>query len=337
MSEPTYRPFVEVADGIWRLDVNVPFRGLRQINLWLLRDGDGWTMVDCGWGDAETRQAIEAAWTEVMGARPLTRLIITHFHPDHMGNCGWICRRWGLRPETSQTEWLAAQLALRSAYSDSVEQRLVYYHANGLSADMLATFKTGWLLYNKGVELSPDYRRLQDGEAVTIDGSAWRVIIGRGHSPEMVTLYCPERKVYISGDQMLPTITSNVSVFPWEPLADPLTEFLASADRIGRDIPDDVLILPSHRDPFCGARQRAVELHHHHEERLDLLRQILSNRGSTAAGALLDDLFKRKLDGHQISFAMGEAIAHLNHLVIKGEATRTTGADGVVRFALCNT
>lgn len=336
MTEASSRPPVEVAEGIYRIDVDVPFRGLRQVNLWLLRDGPGFTMIDCGWGDEKTRKAISEAWETVMGGRPLTRLIVTHFHPDHMGNCRWICNRWGIRPELSQTEWLAAQLALRSLYSDSISQRLTFYTENGLSSDMLETFKTGWLLYSDGVEIADNFRRLTEGDLLELDGAKWRVIIGRGHSPEMVTLYCAERKVYVSGDQMLPTITSNVSVFPWEPLADPLAEFLASADVIAREIPDDVLVLPSHRDPFTGAARRARELHHHHEERLDLVLKILSKRGEAAAGELLDELFKRKLDGHQVSFAMGEALAHLNHLVLKGEVRRTPGVDGVVRFSLAD-
>ncbi|MFM1815703.1 MAG: hypothetical protein RLZ98_2398 [Pseudomonadota bacterium] len=334
ITEPTSRPPAEVADGIWRVDVNVPFRGLRQVNMWLIRDGDGWTMVDCGWGDAPTRAAIEHAWDTVLGGKPVTRLIVTHFHPDHMGNCRWICERWKLRPETSQTEWLAAQLAVRSLYSDSIEQRLKFFRENGLSDELLETFSKGWLLYSNGVELADNYKRLKDGDFVACAGGDWRVIIGRGHSPEMVTLYSEARGIYISGDQMLPKITSNVSVFPWEPLADPLAEFLESAARIGREIADDVLILPSHRDPFRGARQRAAELEHHHAERLDLVRQILSKQGSVPAGQMLDELFNRKLDGHQVSFAMGEALAHLNFLVLRGEVQRTPGPDGVVRFTL---
>ncbi len=329
-SQPTAP--VEVAEGIFRIDVQVPFRGLRQVNLWLLKDGAGWTMIDCGWGDKKTRDAIEYAWQSVLAGNPLTRLIVTHFHPDHMGNCRWICERWGLMPQLTQTEWLAAQLAVRSLYSDSVEQRLAFFTFNGLDKELLETFQSGWLLYRDGVEIADNYHRLQSNDVLTIDGTSWRVIIGAGHSPEMATLFCADRNIYISGDQMLPTITSNVSVFPWEPYADPLTEFLSSAELIAKEVPDDALVLPSHRDPFIGAKRRAQELRVHHAERLDEVRGILRRHGQVAAGECLDELFKRQLDGHQVSFAMGEALAHFNHLVLKGEIQRTIGSDGVSRF-----
>lgn len=323
----------EIDDGLVRINLPVPFRGLKQVNLWLLRDGDGWAMIDCGWGDEETRETIETVWREALGGRPVTRLIVTHFHPDHMGNSRWICDRWSIRPEMTRTEWMAGNLALRGLYSDDLEFRARFFKLNGIDPELLEVFRHGTILYHLGVEMADDYTRLRDGEDVMIDGDSWRLITGGGHSPEMATLYCGARGIYIAGDQLLPKITTNISVWPAEPCARPLSEFLSSLDRIAAIVDDAAVVLPSHRDPFRGARARIRELHGHHDERLDLLRAAIRERGSISAGESLAILFRPELDGHQVSFAMGEALAHLNHLVELGEADRIEYRDGTIRFA----
>ncbi|WP_161139452.1 MBL fold metallo-hydrolase [Propylenella binzhouense] len=324
----------EIADGIFRLSIPVPFRGLRQVNLWLIRDGSGWTMVDCGWGDQETRDLITAAWDDILGGRPVTRLVVTHFHPDHMGNCAWIASHWNLLPHVTQTEWMAANLAVRNLYSDDVETRARFFVQNGLSEELLQVFHDGVILYHRGVDLPEQFCRLRDGEDLRIDGRDWRIITGAGHSPEMATLYDRARDIYLAGDQILPKITSNVSVWPWEPLADPLYDFLTSLERIATIVPDSAIVLPSHRDPFRGPRRRVAELKAHHAHRLEVLKADMRRQGEASAGACLAALFQGTLDGHQVAFAMAEALAHLNYLVRRGEAERIERSDGSVRFKL---
>ncbi len=324
----------EIVDGLFRLNVPVPFRGLRQVNLWLIRDESGWTMIDCGWGDAETRDLIASAWRDILGDRPLTRLIVTHFHPDHMGNCRWICDRWKLRPHVTQTEWLAANLAVRSLYSDDIEDRARFFTAHGISAELLQVFRDGVIRYHLGVELPDQFVRVRDGDRLRLGEHDWCVITGSGHSPELATLYAAAGDIYIAGDQILPRITSNVSVWPWEPHADPLADFLGSLDRIAMVVPDSAIVLPSHREPFRGPRQRVAELKVHHAHRLDVLRDAVRERGEASAGECLTALFQGDLDGHQVAFAMAEAIAHLNHLVQCGEAERLERVDGSVRYRL---
>lgn len=322
----------EIDDGLIRINLPVPFRGLRQVNLWLLRDGDGWTMIDCGWGDEETRAILETVWRDALGGRPVTRLIVTHFHPDHMGNCRWICDRWSIRPQMTQIEWMAANLALRGLYSDDVDFRVRFFVRNGIEPELLDVFRNGTILYHLGVEIPDDYTRLRDGDTVVIDGSRWRVLTGAGHSPDLATLYDSRRRLYIAGDQLLPQITSNVSVWPSEPCATPLGDFLSSLDRISGEVSDEAVVLPSHREPFRGPGARAREIQAHHEQRLNVLRALLRERGSVTAGESLPVLFRPNLDGHQISFAMGEALAHLNHLVQLGEIRRIESRDGLIRF-----
>ena len=303
---------IEVADGVFWISTPVPFVGLKQVNLWLLRDGAGWTMIDCGYGNSIVREQLEQVWSNVTRGRPITRLIVTHFHPDHAGNSGFICRRWGLRPWLTQAEWLTAHLAWADQDTDAMATRAKFYRRHGLAAPMVEQFLKEVLPYRNGVELPPDYRRLHNGDELTIDGDRWRVIVGGGHSPEHVSLYCGSRRILIAGDQLLPAITTNVSTWPAEPEFDAVGAFLETC-RVFLDVlAADTLVLPSHRKPFLNARRRLHDLSLHHADRLNL---VLAAGSEISAGDLMDVLFRFGLDGHQIGFAMGEAIAHLNHLV----------------------
>jgi glyoxylase-like metal-dependent hydrolase (beta-lactamase superfamily II) len=314
---PAAETAIEVASGLYWISTPVPFVGLKQVNLWLLRDGEGWTMIDCGYGRRDVRDSIEQVWRGVLRDRPVTRLIITHNHPDHTGNARWICERWGgLRPLMSQPEWFLANLAALDSDSDNMAQRAAFYRRHGLDDAGAAKFLAEVVPYKDGVQLPPCYRRLRDGDVVAIDGDRWRVITGEGHSPEHVSLYCAERRILIAGDQILPAITTNVSTWPNEPEFDAVGAFLDTCRRFLDMLDADTLVLPSHRKPFYNVRHRLRELARHHAARLNL---ILDNAPSAiSAGELMDVLFKPGLDGHQIGFAMGEAIAHLNHLVMLG-------------------
>lgn len=325
----------EVAPGIFRIDIPVPFHGLRQVNLWLLRDGDGFTMIDCGFADAATRERLEAAWKAVLDDRPVTRLLITHFHPDHAGNCRFICERWELRPQLTQLEWMAANAALKSLYSDDPHLAPRFYRQNGATDDLIGLYHADTILYDTGVGLTDDYERLNAGDRLVIGGREWTAITGQGHSPDMAMLYCADDDILIAGDQMLPGITPNISVWPWEPLANPLREFFMSLERLDAEVTSNTLVLPSHRDPFRDAKSRIASLREHHEERLALLSSLMKERGEITATDLLQPLFNRRIDGHQLNFAMGEAIAHLNYMMFEGTVRRTADRDANIRFSLC--
>lgn len=322
----------EVADGILWASTPVPFVGLRQVNLWFLRDGDGWTMIDCGYGWDETRGALETIWKDALGGRPITRLIVTHYHPDHSGNMAWIAERWGgLLPRLSLGEWFACNISMTAGYADNIKQRNVWHERHGLDAERRKLFMDEVVPYDVGVSLPQAFKRVREHDVVTIGNDGWRVITGQGHSPEHVSLYCAERKILIAGDQILPQITTNVSTWPMEPEADTLASFLETCQKFLGVLHPDTLILPSHRKPFRNVRHRLYELGQHHAARLNLLLGAIA--GPTAAGDVLDVLFKGKLDGHQIGFAMGEAIAHLNYLVQIGQLRRIDTKDGSWRYA----
>jgi glyoxylase-like metal-dependent hydrolase (beta-lactamase superfamily II) len=309
----------------------VPFVGLRQVNVWLLRDGDGWTMIDSSYGDETVREMLRAVWAGVLAGRPITRLILTHFHPDHAGNMGFIAEHWGgLLPLMAQAEWFAANLAVRGAYTSNDDDRGAFYRLHGLDPDRTARFGQKTLRYVDGVRLADGFRRIQGGQTLTINGDDWLLIKGEGHSPEHMSLYCAKRKILIAGDQILPSITTNVSVWQSEPEGDPLGRFLDGCVRFAGLLDPDTLVLPSHRRPFLNVQQRLRELDAHHAERLSLTLSAAAT--PISAGELLDQMFPRALDGNQLGFAMGEALAHLNRLVEAGLLARLPITDGAQRF-----
>jgi len=307
----------------------LPF-ALDHVNIWLMRDGPGWTLIDTGMADDPTR----AYWTEFLqnglDGLPLTRLIATHFHPDHMGLAGWLCEKSGAEFWATRTEWLTAR-ALSFDQSDAfVENGRRFDHRAGLSPDLVSSrAKRGNVYCSRALAPPASYIRICEGDNLTIDGQTWRVLIGRGHAPEMASFYNPERKVLIAADQVLQKISPNISVWPAEPEADPLADYIESLAAF-RDLPEDTLVLPSHGQPFFGLQARIDQLIDHHRDRLD--RAVMAAGDGRTAVEIMPALFDRELDAHQLSFALGEAIAHLNHLVCKGQLTRTTDTSGISRY-----
>jgi glyoxylase-like metal-dependent hydrolase (beta-lactamase superfamily II) len=317
-----------VADGVYWLRMPLPF-ALDHINLWLLRDGDGWTAVDCGVALPETQGYWDRILAETVGAAGLGRVLVTHFHPDHFGNAGWLTRRFDAPLWMTESDYLTAhaQYEAQAGYGSDAIARLFAEH--GLDADRVAAAAARGNSYSRIVSEPPTrFARIMDGDDIAIDGRKWRVIVGYGHAPEHAALYCRELGVLISGDMLLPKISTNVSVWPTEPEGDPLRLFLRSIDRF-RALPADTLVLPSHGLPFRGAHVRVQALHDHHRDRLAEV--VAACSAETTAANMLPLLFRRPLDTHQTNFAMGEAIAHLHYLWHQGRLVRSRAA-GVWRF-----
>lgn len=320
----------EVGPGVFWIRMSLPF-ALDHINLWLLEDGDGWCAVDTGISCDETRAAWERIAGTRFGGRPLRRLIVTHFHPDHVGLAGWMTERFGAELWMPFTEWAMAQTLSRATGESVLESYRRFYRAAGFDADHMGLIENRSGHYARLVAPVPfAVRRIRDGEILIIGGRAWRVIVAGGHSVEHASLYCEEAGLLIAGDQILPQITPNVSVAPTEPEADPLNHFLAGLEKF-QGLGADTLVLPGHRRPFVGLAHRLEELAHHHDERLQLAEDSCA-RPSTAFD-VSRHLFDRKLDTHQVFFAIGESIAHLHYLVGRGRVVRELSGDGVYRFA----
>lgn len=336
---------VEVAPGIRWLRMSLPF-ALNHINLWLLRDEEpaedddrparqGWTLVDCGIASDDTRAAWEQIFASDLEGLPVLRVIVTHMHPDHMGLAHWLTERWGVRLWISATDYTTARLAISSTAGFGGPKSADFMASHGLvDEEAKAQIAKRSTYYSNLVPSVPDtYRRLHDGDAIAIGSGAeradWVLQVGHGHAPEHMALYCERRNILISGDMVLPRISTNVSVIDTEPEADPLTRYLDSIARM-RSMPADTLVLPSHGLPFKGLHTRIDQLTRHHAERFaDVLKACAESPQSAADLLML--LFKRKLDVHQTTFAMGESIAHLNALWLAGKLRRKL-VDGVYRF-----
>ena len=233
--EPGTGEVVEVAPGV--LWLRQPLGGpLVFINVWALADGDGWALVDTGIQTHESAQAWRKAFAGALGAKPITRMIVTHLHPDHIGLAGWITRKFGCRLWMTRLEYFQCRMLVADTGREAPEDGIRFYRAAGWDEEALETYKARFGGFGKMIYQLPDsYRRLEDGDEFEVGGRTWRVVTGNGHSPEHACLYCPELKLLISGDQVLPRISSNVSVFPTEPDADPLTDWMTSL--AGRRIP----------------------------------------------------------------------------------------------------
>lgn len=318
---------VEVAPGILWLRMPLPL-SLNHINLWALEDGDGWTLVDTGMQTDD----IVAAWQTVlavpMAGRPVKRVICTHMHPDHIGMAGWLTRRFDCPFWISRLEYLTCRTLVADTGREAPPDALRFYRAAGWDSESLERYKARFGTFGKMVYALPDsFRRISAGDEILIGGRIWRAVVGRGHSPEHVCLYCPELRLLISGDQVLPRISSNVSVFPTEPDADPLTDWLESLADIARRVPDDVLVLPSHNEPFHGLHARLQQLTDGHEESLQRLHDALAQ--PKTASQVFDLLFRRRVGGDLLAMATGESIAHLNCLMHRGQLARELDGSGV--------
>ena len=337
MTSPLHLPFseppapgttLEVAPGILWLRMPLPFV-LNHINLWLLRDGDGWVVVDTGFGLPD----IQAIWETVLAGLDgtIAGIVVTHFHPDHLGLATWLQERSGAPLYMTAGEYLTGHAVWHEIGGHGTAPMLAQFRVHGLDAERCAALEQRGNGYRKGVPAMPQtYHRLFDGDTLKIGSRRWQVIVGHGHSPEHMSLYCADSNVLISGDMLLPKISTNISVYAVTPRDNALEHYLDSLTRFARECSDESLVLPSHGLPFKGIRQRVDDLHGHHDERLAVLEENCSEPRSAAE--LLAALFPRALDTHQTMFAMGEAIAHLNYLEQSGRLTCQQGADGILRY-----
>lgn len=320
-----------VAAGIRWLRMPLPF-ALDHINLWLLDDEiDGrpaLTIVDTGYGTDNVRTLWEGILDRL--SLPVKQIVVTHFHPDHVGLAQWLSERTGAPVCMTAAEYLTAHAVFHETSGHGTQPMLRQFARHGLDAERLAALEKRSNSYARGVAALPhSYVRLCAGDRLTIGGHLWRIRVGFGHSPEHASLYCADKGVLLSGDMLLPKISTNISVFAVTPGADSLALYLDSLDR-DRELPAETLVLPSHGLPFTGIHNRVAAQHAHHEERLRVLEDACTEPHSAAD--LLATLFPRELDTHQVMFAMGEAIAHLNRLEYAGKIAKCESADGVVRY-----
>lgn len=320
----------EVAPGVLWLRMPLPMT-LNHINLWALRDGPGWAVVDTGMCTEASTATWRQWWSEGAGEGGITRVFVTHMHPDHIGLAGWLTRKFNCRLWTTRLEYLTCRVMVSDTGREAPADGINFYLQAGWSESALETYRARFGNFGKYIHSMPDsYRRIQDGETLLIGEHLWEVVVGSGHSPEHACLYCPSLKLFISGDQVLPRISSNVSVYPTEPDADPMREWLDSLARIKQRVPDDVLVLPAHNDAFRGLHARLDYLARGQERTLQRLLGWLSEpRRVVDVFAALFGRAINEADTGLLGMATGEAQACLNYLLYGGSVERRLDAHGV--------
>ena len=336
LPEPGRKRFV--APGLYWIRKPLPF-ALDHVNLWLLRDRhdgrDGWTVIDCGIASDTTRDLWDRVIADELDGLPIVRILCTHMHPDHLGNAAWLqARQAAGRPPLWMTlgEYTMGRVLLAALPGSDDAGFADHYRAHGLQDEAyVRTLSDRSGYYARLVpEIPPTYRRIVDGESISIGDDTWRVITGFGHSPEHAALYAERANILIAGDMLLPRISTNVSVHAMEPEANPVQQFTDSLRRFV-PLPPDALVLPSHGRPFRRLHRRVEQLVEHHDARLaEVLAYCATPR---TAADIVPIMFHRPLDSHQMFFAFGEALAHLHALWYAGSVLRERGVDGVYRFA----
>ncbi|WP_297802803.1 MBL fold metallo-hydrolase [uncultured Brevundimonas sp.] len=318
---------VEVAKGVLWLRHALPM-ALDHINVYAIRDGDGWVIVDTGLDTPTTRADWERALAGSLQGLPVNRLIVTHMHPDHLGLAGWLTQVTGATFMISRLEYLSARMHVAEDMEGATPQAEAFYRRQGWDDAAIERWKSRFGRMSRSVSpLPPQYARLSEGDVLTIGDDEWTVVIGEGHSPEHVCLWRKSDGVIIAGDQILPKISSNIGVWDTEPMADPLKDWLESLEALKQRLPSDLLVLPSHGEPFYGVTTRLDALLRGHEVGLKRLGKSLRQkcRSIDVFGAL----FARTIGPELLGMATAEALAHLNYLEGQGRAVRETDEQGV--------
>ncbi|NOL48610.1 MBL fold metallo-hydrolase [Pelistega europaea] len=337
--EPAAGYALTVAEGVKWIKMPLPF-ALNHINLWLLKDvyegKEGWAIVDCGIAKDPVKSLWEEVFTHELEELPVTRVIVTHMHPDHVGLAGWLCAKWQVPLFMSMTDYMVSRLWTVNAVAGAGtggDMAVAHFARHGLTdPESQEKIRARATYYPGLVSIPPtSFHRLVDGQSLQIGPHSWELISGYGHAPEHMALFCKTLNVLISGDMILPKISTNISVFDYEPEANPLPLYLDSLHKYAH-LPEDVLVLPSHGRPFVGVHERIRQQFQHHDQRLAEVLAMCTN--PVTVTEIVPMMFKRELDLHQLTFAMGEALAHLHALYFDGKLKREVSADGVYRFVI---
>jgi glyoxylase-like metal-dependent hydrolase (beta-lactamase superfamily II) len=323
----------QVAPGILWARIPLPFR-LDHVNVYLIEDGDGWAVLDTGISDDPTRSVWLALLAGPLAGCRLTRLIVTHFHPDHIGLAGWLCEQFDVPLLTSLSSYFGClNISLRPEAKEAKPYRDLYL-THGMPpklADLVAT--QGHAYLRMVTPLPPTFSRVVVGEILTIGNRAFEVLFGDGHAPDQLMLYCPAANILFSADQVLARITPNISVWEVDPDGDPLGLYLRSLSMITDRVSADALVLPGHQLPFRGLHVRCRELADHHEERCTRIANACRTKPHSVAD-LVPVLFTRPLDPHKLSFAFSETHAHVNAMLHRAELIWTEAEDDMPRTVI---
>ncbi|MEY1557491.1 MBL fold metallo-hydrolase [Yoonia sp. R2331] len=321
---------IEVAPGVLWLRLPLPM-ALDHVNIYAFDEGESWTIIDTGFSTKRTKAIWDKLLAGPLQGKPISRVIVTHYHPDHIGLAGWFMAQ-GAELVTTRTSYLWARMLVLDEQALPSPEALAFYTRAGMDPDMRAKRATERPFnFADCVDPIPQgYTRIKDGDRIRFGGRTWDIRCGDGHAPEHATFWSRDDNLVVGGDQLLLSISANIGVYPTEPDADPLGEWLASCEAFKAHATDDQLILAGHKAPYTGLPLRLIQMIENHESALTRLLEHLDRPRS--AGECFVPLFKREIDGGAYGLALVEAVAHLNHLHQTGRVTRTTGVDGAYLF-----
>ena len=323
---PDHGEAVEVAEGALWMRLPLPM-ALNHVNCYALDDGDGWTVVDTGFDTRKTRGIWESLFSGPLNGKPVTRVLVTHHHPDHIGLAGWF-QESGAGLTTTRTAWLFARMLSLDVQERASDQAIAFWRQAGMRPDLLEARKSD-RPFNFADVITPlplGFTRIKEGDEITVGGRRWIVRCGNGHSPEHATLWSMDDNLVIGGDQLLPSISPNLGVYPTEPEADPVAEWLDSCLHFQGFAEDRHLVLPGHKLPFAGLPFRLEQLIENHRSALARLEKYLKTPHT--ATDCFQTLFKREIGESEYGLALVEAMSHCLHLWHQGRVTRELGKDG---------
>jgi glyoxylase-like metal-dependent hydrolase (beta-lactamase superfamily II) len=328
---PAPNHLIEIAPGVQWFRLPLPYR-LDHVNIYLIENAEGWTVLDTGLGTDDCRTAWNALLSGPLSGQRLASMVVTHFHPDHVGLAGWLAERFALPLSMPRPEYLYS-LALQYAPGDlGADMHRPFYRRHGLSAEVTeAVLSRGHEYLRRTSGVPTTYHRIQHGDSLALGSRAFRVITGGGHALEQAMLYRPEEHLFFAADQVIARISPNVSVHAMEPDLDALGIYLRSLAALRDTVAHDVLVLPGHGLPFYGLHKRIAELLEHHAQRCQAIADACALAPLSVA-ELVPHVFHRELDEHQTGFAFGEVLAHVNHMLAQGRLTLETGADDTDRY-----
>ncbi|HEY1934662.1 MAG TPA: MBL fold metallo-hydrolase [Acetobacteraceae bacterium] len=328
---PAPGTLIQIAPGVQWLRLPLPYR-LDHVNIYLLQDDDGWAVLDTGLATSACRAAWDAVLSGPLAGQRLTRMIVTHYHPDHVGLAGWLSERFDLPLSMPRPEYLYS-LALQYAPGDlGAETYRPFYRRHGLSSEITElVLSRGHEYLRRTTGVPTAYHRIQHGDKLRIGARDFGVITGGGHALEQAMLLQPQEHLFLAADQVIARISPNVSVHAMEPDLDALGIYLRSLRSLRDTVPHDVLVLPGHGLPFLGLHVRLDELIEHHAQRCGLIADACRDRPLSVA-EIVPHVFQREMDEHQTGFAFGEVLAHVNHMLGGGSLALETDAAGIDRY-----